>query len=136
MDNVGVHKFARGAAKVEDVKTPALVIDKIWRRSGLEAVRGIMLYLLSVERDYEGLRAVIEFVIGELGGGGDTGGSYYDHGGTGLYETTWETEGEAACRGHVLKYIWRAGEKPEVPAVIDLGKGLNWLNFIIRKTAK
>lgn len=73
-----------------------------------------------VDRGQDGPRAV-------------KGGEYYDHNGVGLMELTWARGGLEACRAHVLKYAWRAGAKPNNPAVKDLGKCRDWLEFTIGK---
>ena len=41
--------------------------------------------------------------------------------------------GVAGCLSHVIKYVARAGRKPDNPAVCDLKKARNWLDFLISR---
>ena len=58
---------------------------------------------------------------------------YYTRGGAQCWDTIYDMHGADGCMSHILKYAWRAGQKPGVPLSVDLRKLINWAEFLLGK---
>ena len=65
--------------------------------------------------------------------GHDPERTYHEHGGISFMELLWARSGLEGCRGMILKYVWRAGSKPDNPVLMELKKSRDWLDFVIAK---